>query len=103
MICKNFLYLEKYLTMDFIKGYKPITYSELNKELNKAFDTSEKSYPDLAVAAGVTSTQTIKFVFESEDQKVSDKVLTSVLNALGINGLIVWFDGGKHYLVKSKN
>ena len=89
--------------MDFIKGYKPIEYSELKDKLIKAYETSGKTYPDLAVAAKVTSTQTIKFVFESPDQKVSDKVFTSVSEALSVSAFIMWLNGEKHYFVKSKN
>lgn len=89
--------------MDFIKGYKPIEYGALKDKLNEAYNSSGKSYPELAVAADVTSTQTIKFVFESSEQKVSDKVLTSVSNALNISAFVMWLNGEKHYFVKSKN
>lgn len=89
--------------MEFIKGYEPITYKGLKKELNTVLKTSDKTHPDLAVAAGVNSTQTIKFVFESDEQKVSDKVLTSVMNALEISAFIMWMNGDKHYFIKSKN
>lgn len=88
--------------MEFIKGYKPIEYTDLKDRLNKAYLSSGKTYPDLAVAASVTSTQTIKFVFESSEQKVSDKVLTSVSNALNVSAFIMWLNGEKHYFVKSK-
>lgn len=88
--------------MEFIKGYKPIEYSDLKERLNKAYETSGKTYPDLAVAASVTSTQTIKFVFESVEQKVSDKVLTSVSSALDVSAFIMWINGEKHYFVKGK-
>lgn len=89
--------------MEFIKGYKPIQYTELKNRLNEAYLSSGKTYPDLAVAAEVTSTQTIKFVFESSEQKVSDKVLTSVSNALNVFAFIMWINGEKHYYVKTKN
>jgi len=89
--------------MDFIKGYKPISYADLTKELNKVFDSSGKSYPDLAVAAEVNSTQTIKFAFDGETQKVSDKVLTSILSTLEMSAFILWFQGEKFYYIKSKN
>lgn len=89
--------------MDFIKGYKTISYKDLTKELQKAFDTSGKGYPDLAVAAEVTSTQTIKIAFEEDSQKVSDKVLTSIFGTLNMGAFILWFGGEKHYFIKSKN
>ncbi len=89
--------------MDFIKGYKPTTYSELQKEVSTKFAASEKKLPDLAVAAEVDSTNTIQFAINSETQKVSDRVLTSVYNSLGIAAFVLWINGEKHYFVKSKN
>jgi len=89
--------------MDFIKGYKTSTYPELQKELVRRFGESEKTLPDLAVSADVNSTQTIKFALESTEQKVSDKVLTSVCQSLGFNAFVMWINGEKHYFVKSKN
>jgi len=88
--------------MDFIKGYKTIDYGSLKSHLIKAYEASGKSYIDLAKAAEVTSTQTIKFIFDSQEQKVSDKVLTSVSNTLGINAFIIWMNGEKYYYMKSK-
>lgn len=89
--------------MEFIKGYKSSSYPDIQKELLKRFDESEKTLPDLAVSAEVQSTQTIKYALESLEQKVSDKVLTSVCQSLGFNAFVMYFNGEKHYFVKSKN
>ena len=89
--------------MDFVKGYKPVSYPELKKELNKALETSGKKYPELAVAAELNSTQSISFVFDADEQKVSDKVLTSVLTAVNLGGFVMWIGGEKHYFIKTKN
>jgi len=86
--------------MDFIKGYKSQPYPDVQKELLRKFDLSGKGLPELAMGAEVESTQTIKFALESVEQKVSDRVLTSVANSLEFNMFIVWINGEKHYFVK---
>ncbi len=89
--------------MDFIKGYKPVPYSDFAKGLKDAFDSSGKNYPELAVAAEVNSTQTIKNAFQTEDQIVSDQLMTKILDSLNMNGFILYLKGEKYYFVKSKN
>lgn len=101
---KNMYYVwGKLQTMDFIKGYKSVSYADLTKALNKAFASSGKGYPDLAVAASVTSTQTIKFAFDEDSQKVSDKVLSSIFQAINFQAFILWINGERMYFLKSKN
>lgn len=89
--------------MNFIKGYKPVEYEELKTELNKTFDASGKTLVDLAAAAEVTTTNTIHSALSTEKQTVSDKVLTCIFGSLNISAFVLWFNGEKHYFIKSKN
>ena len=89
--------------MNFIKGYKSIPYNDLQKELEKTFDNSEKTPAQIAAAAGVSTTNTIQSAIKNDSQIVSDKVLTSVFETLGLGAFILWINGEKHYFIKSKN
>lgn len=88
--------------MNFIKGYKPIPYKELQKDLKRVFDESGKSLIDLAAAAEVTTTNTASSAINAEDQVVSDRVLTNIFQCLNFGAFILWINGEKYYFVKSK-
>lgn len=89
--------------MNFIKGYKQLNYSDLKSELSKQMEASGKTLPEMAVDVDVSSTSTIRLVFDSLDQKVSDKVLTSVCQSLNFNAFVIWMNGERFYFIKSKN
>lgn len=89
--------------MDFIKGYKSVSYGELQTQLEKNFDQSGKSLPELAIEAGLASTEGVRNTFYLDEQKVSDKVLTSVFNSVGLNAFVVWINGERKYLISIKN
>jgi len=87
--------------MNFIKGYKPTEYQTLQKDLSEAFRVSGKSLIDLAAEAGVTTTNTIHSTINSDNQVVSDKVLTKVCESLNLGAFVLWINGEKHYYIKS--
>lgn len=89
--------------MNFIKGYKPTEYADLQKTLSDVFKVSGKTLIELAAEVGVTTTNTIHSTINSESQVVSDKVLTKVCESLNFGAFVLWINGEKHYFVKSKN
>ena len=89
--------------MEFIKGYKSVSYTELQSHLKKNWDKSGKSLPELAIEAELASTEGVRNTFTLEEQKVSDKVLTSVFNSVGLNAFVVWINGERKYLISVKN
>jgi len=88
--------------MDIIKGYKPVPYNDLQKELDSSFKRSGKSYAELAVAADLISTATIKNAFDLDEQRVSDKTLTRIFDYIGMEAIIVWKNGERHYYISKK-
>lgn len=88
--------------MNFIKGYKPTEYAELQKSISEVFKVSGKSLIDLAAEVGVTTTNTIHSTINSDSQIVSDKVLTKVCESLNLGAFVLWINGEKHYFIKSK-
>lgn len=88
--------------MDIIKGFKHVDYTDLQKELDINFKRSGKSYAELAVAADLISTATIKNAFDFDEQKVSDKTLTRILDFVGMEAMIVWFNGRRYYYISKK-
>lgn len=86
-----------------IKGYKKVPYKDMQKELKKKHDDSGKSLVDIAATINVNSTNTIKFAIDNpNEQMVSDKVLTSVFDALGLPGFVMWISGERQYFIKNK-
>lgn len=88
--------------MDLIKGFRNVTYNDLQKELNRTFQRSGKSLPELAVSADLTSTAGVKNAFEYDEQKVSDKTLTSILGTVGLEAMVIWVNGERKYFISTK-
>lgn len=89
--------------MNFIKGYKPTQYPDLQVLLKETFDKSGKTMIELAADAKVSSTNSIYSAINSDSQVVSDKLLTCICQSLNFSAFIMWINGEKHYFVKSKN
>lgn len=84
-----------------IKGFKEITYEQLNTILNDNFKSLELSKEEIAVKTSVT-TQTIYNILSSDSQPVTDKTLISVSKELGVEVLVVVNDESKAYFIKKK-
>lgn len=82
-----------------ITGYKKVNYPHLVGLMNEAKEDSEMQ---LALAIGIKSAQTIKNAFQCSDQIISDKVLTTLTEKIGINAVVIWEKGVRNYYVKSK-
>lgn len=82
-----------------IKGFKEITYEQLNSLLNESFKALELSKEEVAVNTFVT-TQTIYNILTSDSQPVTDKTLISVSKELGVEVLVVVNDESKSYFIK---
>lgn len=86
-----------------IKGFKPVSYEELQTALEKRND--DKKIPDvnMAVNIGVKNVGTIRNAFSTKEQLVSDKVLTNIFKELEIQAAIVWINGERNYYLSTKN
>lgn len=84
-----------------IKGYKKVTYNQLQDLIKKAKE-GNKSDVEIAAALKVETTQTVKNAMQKDTQKVSDKILTSLINIVGLTGCVIWESGERNYYVKNK-
>ena len=86
--------------MDFT-GYKKVNYEQLQSVLHKSrANKSEVHEISLAAAIDVKSVGTIRNCFDTERQTVSDEVLTKLFRELEIDGIILWENGERNYLIK---
>jgi len=83
-----------------VLGYKKINYSQLQDVLDKK--RKEKDLHEIALAANieVKSVGTIRNCFNKSEQTVSDEVFTKLFNELGIDGIVLWSNGERNYLIK---
>jgi len=84
-----------------VLGYKKVTYSQLQSALQK----SKAEKPDLheinlAANINVKSVGTIRNCFAEDNQAVSDEVLTKLFKELEFDGIILWSNGERNYLIK---
>lgn len=84
-----------------IKGYKKITYNQLQEFIKKAKE-GNKSDVEIAVALKVETTQTVRNATQKDEQKVSDKILSSLINIVGLDGFIFWHNGIRSYYISNK-
>ncbi len=83
-----------------VLGYKKINYQQLQSEMDKK--KKEKDVHEITLAANieVKSVGTIRNCFNKEEQTVSDEVFTKLFTELGLDGLILWSNGERNYLIK---
>lgn len=85
-----------------IKGFKPYEkYSDLEEILVAAYENSGKTYVNIASDIGVKTHVTAMNVFNFEEQKVSDEVLSNAMKSIGVEGLIVYVEGVRVYYIKN--
>lgn len=89
--------------MNFIKGYSPVPYQELQKKLSETFKDCGKSPVEIASAIDVNTTSTVYSALNAAEQIVSDKVLSGVFQALNLQAFIIWVNGERIYFLKGKN
>ncbi len=85
-------------------SYKKINYTDFQRLLHKRFtdcagDNHQPYYMELALKINKTAV-TIRNCFQLSEQKVSDKILTSVMDELGLEGKIEWISGERFYCIK---
>jgi hypothetical protein len=90
-----------FCVMITITGYTKQSYTNIQRLLHKAFADSEKKEIQIAAAIGLNSPNTVKNAFDINKQRVSDKVLTDVTKAVGLNMVVVWENGTRHYYTQS--
>lgn len=84
-----------------VKGYKEISYHDFQTLLHNKKNSSDKSFPEIAVCCQVKNTHTINNAFNTNNQVAKDGLLTKLMVCLGIDGFILWKDGNRLYFVKN--
>ena len=83
-----------------IQGYKEVTYSGLQKEMDVKFENTELTEIEVAIAVKVKSTATVKNAFRKDSQIVSDEVMTNIMKVIGVDGFILWVNAKRFYYIK---
>lgn len=84
-----------------ITGYKKVNYDQLQRELLKGRANKQDVHEiNLAAAIDVKSVGTIRNCFDEERQTVSDEVMTKLFKELELDGIILWQNGERNYLIK---
>lgn len=87
-------------TMEVL-GYRKVTYTQLQKELQKSrADKPDLHEINLAANINVKSVGTIRNCFVEDAQVVSDEVLTKLFKELELDGIVLWSNGERNYLIK---
>lgn len=89
------------LVKELVKGYRQVPYNELQSELNETFHATNKTYVELAYELEVRSVSTAQNAIVSDNQMVSDEILTKVFNIIGLNAFVVWMNGERKYYLKN--
>jgi len=87
-----------------ISGYKQVTYLRLQQLMAAKYEKYKEGSSEilLAVSLNVKSSQTVRNAFQQDMQMVSDSILTSIIEAIGLNACVVWEKGQRNYFVKGK-
>jgi hypothetical protein len=83
-----------------IKGYEQVEYTDFKAALQANFTKSKKTKLQIASEIKVDSTNSVRNTFTDVKQTSSDKVLTSVMKAVGLSGFVIWIFGKKYYYIK---
>lgn len=86
--------------MELNKSYKKIKYKDLQDVISDEFKKSGKTEFDIASALKVSSQQTVKNIFNYNEQVVSDKILSKTLSYLKINASVLWNNGERVYIIE---
>lgn len=85
-----------------IAGYKQVEYLKLLEVMEERQKESGKSDIQVAADINVNTSTTVKNAFAIEGQMVSDKVLTNIMESIGLNGFVLVFNGTKYYYIQFK-
>lgn len=85
-----------------ITGYKEVDYSSFQTALHKAFIDSGKKEILIAAEIDVKTPATVNNAFDTENQIVSDKVLTGVMQSIRLNGFVVWQNKERKYFISKR-
>lgn len=85
-----------------ITGYREVNYSQLIEAILASKKESGKSDVQIAADINVSTTNTVKNAFRVDEygQKVSDKVLTNIMQSVDLDGFVLSIKGGKYYYIQ---
>lgn len=87
-----------------ITGYREVNYSQLIEAILASKKESGKSDVQIAADINVSTTNTVKNAFRVDEygQKVSDRVLTNIMQSVELDGFVLSIKGGKYYYISNK-
>lgn len=85
-----------------ITGYREVSYSQLIEAILASKKEIGKSDLKIAAEINVSTTNTVKNAFRVDEygQKVSDKVLTNIMQSVDLDGFVLSIKGGKYYYIQ---
>lgn len=86
-----------------IAGFKEVDYQTFLQQLsNRHADYIDGGGSEFKLAdkIEVKAIQTVRNCFSPIRQIVADKVLTNLMNAVELNGLVIWMNGIRIYFIK---
>jgi hypothetical protein len=86
--------------MDFI-GYENKTYKQFQKVLWQLSVDSGKGEAKLSLEMGGVSIQSVRNCFDNSTQRVSDAILTKLMDCLGMEGFVLWVGGVRKYYIRN--
>jgi hypothetical protein len=84
-----------------VEGYKNLTYNDFQRKLGEKLAGCQMTDMELALKVGVKSTATIKNSQRLIKQIVSDNVLTSLAQVIGLDAFVIWHNGKRYYYVSN--
>lgn len=82
-----------------LEDFRKVEYSELKTIVSKRLVKCNKTIKNLCAVMDVTE-PSIRSIYLNETQKVSDWIITTVVDILGIDAMIIWNKGKRFYYIK---
>lgn len=84
-----------------VKEFKRVSYKELQNSIHEKRDKKKITDFKLAELLGGKSSQTVRNSLNKNDHIASDKLLTQLMKAVGVNGKVEWIEGVRYYSIKN--
>jgi hypothetical protein len=84
-----------------VKEFKRVSYKELQDSIHEKRTKKKISDFELAMRLGGKSSQTVRNALNVTEHIASDKLLTQLMKAVGVNGKVEWIEGVRYYSIKN--
>lgn len=91
-----------FVPMIKIPEYNQVPYTVFRNVLKKQFEDSGKLDIQIALDIKVKTSKTIQNAITAPKQKVSDKALSKIMKAVGMDGVLLYINGSRQYYISTK-